>query len=292
MPGENQPVAPPPVKPKSGSNWALIIIIIVVAFIVLGVGGYFGWKYLVSKYIKKSTTTTATTTVSQKMQDLVDLFKYPGSTTKESIITDTSSEMTMETSDSVKVSYAYYEEMIKLNSWTEGSKGYSTDDVGGWLTIEEKDFTALVQVEKVESSGKTLISISITSSNTAVTSGRAKPEVTSTSTTTTTTADTSKTTISTDYIIADSDSRVISESELTNLTPWELKVARNEIYARHGREFVHKDLQCYFQTKSWYSINPNFSESMLSATENKNVATIQAYEQKINSPLQSKDSGC
>jgi len=99
-------------------------------------------------------------------------------------------------------------------------------------------------------------------------------------------------TISSDYVIADSDIRLITEAELVNLTPWELKVARNEIYARHGRPFVHKDLQCYFATKGWYQKDDNFSESVLSATENKNVATIQAYEQKINSPLQSSDSGC
>ena len=114
----------------------------------------------------------------------------------------------------------------------------------------------------------------------------------STTGTTNTSSSSSKTTISTDYVISDSDSRVISKSELSGLTPWELKVARNEIYARHGREFVHKDLQCYFKSKSWYSIDPNFSETTLSATENKNVATIQTYEQEINSPLQSKDTGC
>lgn len=94
------------------------------------------------------------------------------------------------------------------------------------------------------------------------------------------------------YIIDDSDTRIISESELAGHTPWQLKVARNEIYARHGREFVHKDLQCYFRAQSWYSINPNFSETLLSNTENKNIATILNYEEKMNSPLLRKDSGC
>lgn len=98
--------------------------------------------------------------------------------------------------------------------------------------------------------------------------------------------------ISGDYVIADSDTRAISESELYNLTPWQLKVARNEIYARHGRPFVHKDLQCYFATKSWYHGNPNYSDSLLTSVDNKNVATILAYEESINSPLLQKDTGC
>ncbi len=94
------------------------------------------------------------------------------------------------------------------------------------------------------------------------------------------------------YVISDSSSRVISESELSNLTPWQLKVARNEIYARHGRAFSHKDLSCYFANQSWYSVNPNFSSSLLSTTENKNIATILSYEKKTSSSCLSKDSGC
>jgi type II secretory pathway pseudopilin PulG len=94
------------------------------------------------------------------------------------------------------------------------------------------------------------------------------------------------------YIIADSNTRVIAASELKNLTPWQLKVARNEIYARHGRAFVHKDLACYFATQNWYKQNPNFSESQLSSTENKNIATILSYEKSISSPCTDTDSGC
>jgi len=107
-----------------------------------------------------------------------------------------------------------------------------------------------------------------------------------------TTSSQSGTTPTGDYMIADSNTRVISQSEIESFTPWQLKVARNEIYARHGRPFVHKDLQCYFAKQSWYSIDPNYTEAGLSYTENKNIATILAYEQSINSPLFGVDSGC
>lgn len=120
---------------------------------------------------------------------------------------------------------------------------------------------------------------------------------TTTATATATATLTSTTTVTTvaasaDYILPDSNARLVSQSELTTLTPWQLKVGRNEIYARHGREFVHKDLQCYFKSKTWYGIDPIYSESSLSVVENKNVATILAYEKQINSPILEKDTGC
>jgi len=123
------------------------------------------------------------------------------------------------------------------------------------------------------------------------TSSSATATTTVTATTTSTTSGTSSA-ISSDYIIPNSDSQVISVSELTNLSPWQLKVARNEIYARHGRPFVHKDLQCYFAKRSWYKEDPNFSESSLNTVEKKNIETIKDYEIKTNSPLYQKDSGC
>ena len=94
------------------------------------------------------------------------------------------------------------------------------------------------------------------------------------------------------YVISDSDKRIISESELLSLTPWQLKVARNEIYARHGRSFVSKDLSCYFAGQNWYKVNSNYSDSLLTNVENQNVSTILNYETKIGSPLMNYDSGC
>lgn len=95
-----------------------------------------------------------------------------------------------------------------------------------------------------------------------------------------------------DYVIDDSDKKEITKSELQGLGEWQLKVARNEIYARHGRKFDHQDLQCYFDRKSWYKIDPDFSESDLSEMENTNIATISDYEKEIDSSYLDYDSGC
>lgn len=84
-----------------------------------------------------------------------------------------------------------------------------------------------------------------------------------------------------DYILPDSSSRILSDSEVSVLSKEELRLARNEIYARHGRKFDDVQLQSYFDSKSWYkgTIDPaDFSESMLSEIEKKNIELIKKYE--------------
>ena len=41
-------------------------------------------------------------------------------------------------------------------------------------------------------------------------------------------------------------------SEVSGLSDWQLLIARNEIYARHGLGFKDESLREYFQSKSWY----------------------------------------
>ena len=83
------------------------------------------------------------------------------------------------------------------------------------------------------------------------------------------------------YILPDSSKRILADSEVSGLTKSELRLARNEIFARHGRMFDDQELQDYFNSKSWYrgTIRPeDFSESMLSETEKANIETIKKYE--------------
>ncbi|MCD8364630.1 MAG: YARHG domain-containing protein [Clostridiales bacterium] len=86
------------------------------------------------------------------------------------------------------------------------------------------------------------------------------------------------------YIIADSDSRYLTTEDLEGLTAEELRIARNEIYARHGRMFDDEALQEYFNSKEWYTgtIAPeDFTESMLNDYERENAYTISAYETEM-----------
>jgi YARHG domain len=58
----------------------------------------------------------------------------------------------------------------------------------------------------------------------------------------------------------------------------ELRLLRNEIYARHGRTFESKDLQEHFQQCAWYHPSPAFTEASLSKTEREVVGSLQACE--------------
>ena len=55
----------------------------------------------------------------------------------------------------------------------------------------------------------------------------------------------------------DQKNRYLTSADLSECTCWELRVLRNEIYARHGRKFKSQDLQDYFSAQPWYSIDPN-----------------------------------
>lgn len=104
-------------------------------------------------------------------------------------------------------------------------------------------------------------------------------------TTTQPAADTTQTNenISEEYILDGSDSRYISSSELDGLTAQEVKLARNEIYARHGRKFEDKAIRKYFKQFSWYhpSIEPeDFDESSLNNFEVANRDLIVQYEEE------------
>ncbi|MCL4366847.1 YARHG domain-containing protein [Patescibacteria group bacterium] len=94
------------------------------------------------------------------------------------------------------------------------------------------------------------------------------------------------------FVLPFSNTRAVVEADLKDLTPWQLKVARNEIYARYGRAFVSQDLACYFAKQSWYKENPAYSDQSLSSLEIANVNFISSFEKKINSPLINHDSGC
>lgn len=86
------------------------------------------------------------------------------------------------------------------------------------------------------------------------------------------------------YVLPNSDSTYLTESDLYGLTQEECRLARNELYARHGRKFDDEGLQAYFNSKDWYYgyINPSdFTESMLNDYEIANRDLIVQYEKEM-----------
>ncbi len=89
------------------------------------------------------------------------------------------------------------------------------------------------------------------------------------------------------YVLPESSSRTYSNAELEEMSDYELYLARNEVFARHGRIFKNSDLQEYFGSKSWYDPRyapEEFSESMLNANEKANIERMAKIEQDRNSP--------
>ena len=87
-----------------------------------------------------------------------------------------------------------------------------------------------------------------------------------------------------EYIFPESHFQYLKKWELEGLSKEELKIARNEIYARHGRMFQDDSLQAYFNSCSWYtpSIAPeDFKESMLNEVEIENRDLIVSYEKEM-----------
>ena len=75
----------------------------------------------------------------------------------------------------------------------------------------------------------------------------------------------------------------IDENFLGPLFAEDLRVLRNEMYARHGRVFKDPKLQEYFLSQSWYKPDPTFTDDMLSEIEAKNLVKIREAEESATS---------
>lgn len=91
------------------------------------------------------------------------------------------------------------------------------------------------------------------------------------------------------YILPDSSSYYYSYGELSWMSSYDLYLARNEIFARHGRMFNNADLQEYFNSQAWY--NPTYTPAqfdsmgnVLSDVEQKNVNVMRQIERDQGSP--------
>ncbi|HKR15037.1 MAG TPA: YARHG domain-containing protein [Pyrinomonadaceae bacterium] len=84
------------------------------------------------------------------------------------------------------------------------------------------------------------------------------------------------------------ENRTISEQMLQGLSLHELRLLRNEVYARHGRMFRAEWLQMYYYNQPWYQPNEEFKDETLSGTDKLNVETIVRLEQRIHQELSTK----
>ncbi|MES2982953.1 MAG: YARHG domain-containing protein [Verrucomicrobiota bacterium] len=75
-----------------------------------------------------------------------------------------------------------------------------------------------------------------------------------------------------------SSSKLLKESDIENMRPEELRIMRNEIYARHGYGFKLVDMREHFEKQGWYMALSQDVTSSLTEKEKKNAALIKRYE--------------
>lgn len=76
---------------------------------------------------------------------------------------------------------------------------------------------------------------------------------------------------------------LITDDTLGAMFAEDLRVLRNEVYARHGRVFKDKKLQDYFLTQAWYKPDPTFTDDKLNDIEIQNLAKIREAEETATS---------
>jgi hypothetical protein len=79
--------------------------------------------------------------------------------------------------------------------------------------------------------------------------------------------------------------RLVTDEMLKGLSLHELRLLRNEVYARRGRQFRTEWLSQYFFSQPWYDPREDNAEPELSETEKKNIDTIVAYERALKDSL-------
>lgn len=95
--------------------------------------------------------------------------------------------------------------------------------------------------------------------------------------------DSSETSDSDQQVFGESSDRLIGEDEVEDLSNDKLQTAINEIYARHGYTFKDPDILAHFKQFSWYKPTvsaSDFSKSVFSETENKNIELFQSHMNK------------
>jgi len=84
------------------------------------------------------------------------------------------------------------------------------------------------------------------------------------------------------------ENKLISDAMLRGLSLHELRLLRNEVYARHGRIFKTLWIQQYFGNQAWYDPKDDFKDEELTGPDKTNVETIVAYENKLHNSIGTK----
>jgi len=79
--------------------------------------------------------------------------------------------------------------------------------------------------------------------------------------------------------------KMLNVKQLEKLSRRDLRLLRNTVYARRGRQFKSDLLDNYFGSMEWYHVDPTFTEDRLTAIDKKNIAIVQSVEATLGGPL-------
>lgn len=77
------------------------------------------------------------------------------------------------------------------------------------------------------------------------------------------------------------EDQLFQKSDLENLTITDLRIKRNEIFAKHGYIFKSKDLADYFSKFDWYNPTNQNVDSLLTEADRANIKLIIEIENEI-----------
>ena len=80
-------------------------------------------------------------------------------------------------------------------------------------------------------------------------------------------------------------STALTEAMLAHVPIADLRMLRNEVYARHGRPFRTKWIADAFRQYAWYTPRDDYSDAELSAVERANIALITRREERLHEAL-------
>jgi hypothetical protein len=79
----------------------------------------------------------------------------------------------------------------------------------------------------------------------------------------------------------EASSRHLTSQDLAGKSIWELKIMRNEIFARHGYKFKSEDMREYFNKQEWYKPEYDNVTSKLTEIEIANIKILKQYEDDL-----------
>jgi hypothetical protein len=83
--------------------------------------------------------------------------------------------------------------------------------------------------------------------------------------------------------------RKLTSAQIEDLSRRDLRLARNTIFARYGRTFQSPILQDWFSQKTWYVVDPKYSDTRLTDIDKANIDLLKARENELGGPLTDED---